>query len=520
MSGNIYNSGVLINSATDSSPSFSNGSGLTNLAGGTVDLQGNGGFNMSSGVINNAGLFKKSLGSGTSTINSMLFNNTGTVEVDCGVLKVGFATSSNGTFVFSNNGRFQAGGDMTLSGTTIGTGNGGLEDLQGGIVAYTPATINFSASSPLILDGGGLGGLDGAAITNVGTIQWSSGGMGAVNNSGSIIVSATDSSPLISGLNNLAGGTIDIQGNGGFSGNSGNLSVLNNAGLLKKSLGSGTSTIASGIHFGNTGTVEVDIGTLQIQAPVAQVSGNVLTGGTWNVESNATLSMPGSIATNAGSVTLSGTNSNFAAINGLSANQGSFSLLNGRSFVTAGALQNSGSMTIGAGSTLAVTGSLSLLGGGNLVLQIGGVCQGTDYGTISVTGSTSLGGALELSFAGGFQSQLLPDETFTLLSGSGALSGAFSNVANGAVLETEDGLGAFTVNYGPASPYGANNVVLSQGYAAPEPETWMMVAAGVGVLAAGRKKSGVLLRKGGPWGRFHRQRHAGEARLSSAELTP
>lgn len=42
-----------------------------------------------------------------------------------------------------------------------------------------------------------------------------------------------------------------------------------------------------------------------------------------------------------------------------------------------------------------------------------------------------------------------------------ALSGVFSNIADGQRLETSDGGASFIVNYGAGSPYGADNLVLS-----------------------------------------------------------
>jgi hypothetical protein len=102
-----------------------------------------------------------------------------------------------------------------------------------------------------------------------------------------------------------------------------------------------------------------------------------------------------------------------------------------------------------------------------------------------VTGSVSLGGALVLSFANDFQTQLLGSETFTLLTAADPITGNFSDVVNGARLETADGLGSFIVNYGPSSPYGADSVVLSQPQGIPEPSTWLMLAIGALVLTEG-----------------------------------
>ena len=74
----------------------------------------------------------------------------------------------------------------------------------------------------------------------------------------------------------------------------------------------------------------------------------------------------------------------------------------------------------------------------------------------------------------GFQLQLDPSQTFTLLSSKDVVSGAFDNVANGARLTTADGLALFQVNYGAGSSYGANNLVLSDPRAVPEPASLLL----------------------------------------------
>ena len=69
----------------------------------------------------------------------------------------------------------------------------------------------------------------------------------------------------------------------------------------------------------------------------------------------------------------------------------------------------------------------------------------------------------------GFQLQLDPSQIFTLLASKDVLSGAFNNVANGARLTTNRRPLLRFVNYGAGSPYGANNLVLSDPQAVPEP---------------------------------------------------
>jgi hypothetical protein len=84
-------------------------------------------------------------------------------------------------------------------------------------------------------------------------------------------------------LNNATGATYNIKSNGGISGGT----VLN-TGILEKSAGTGTTTIATST-LSNMGTMAVTSGTLNLSAAVSQVSGSTLTAGSWTVTGSATV---------------------------------------------------------------------------------------------------------------------------------------------------------------------------------------------------------------------------------------
>ncbi len=80
---------------------------------------------------------------------------------------------------------------------------------------------------------------------------------------------------------------------------------------------------------------------------------------------------------------------------------------------------------------------------------------------MAVSGNVTLGGLLAFSFINGFENLVSNTDTFEILTAGETLTGAFSNVASGEVLNSSDNLYSMQVYYGGASPYGSSNVVLT-----------------------------------------------------------
>src|SRR5208282_6155229 len=79
-------------------------------------------------------------------------------------------------------------------------------------------------------------------------------------------------------LNNLVNGTLDIQTDVALTTNSASpLLVINNAGRFVKSAGTQTSLIAANLN--NSGTIEVEAGTLQFQGSWSQTAGSTTVDG-------------------------------------------------------------------------------------------------------------------------------------------------------------------------------------------------------------------------------------------------
>jgi hypothetical protein len=271
------------------------GAAFANQAGGTYNLEGDGGFsnfNMYRGAaFNNSGLLRKSGGNGTSVFNFVTFNNqNGTIEVDSGTLSLAFGgSSSNGTF------NVASGAVLDLTGGSSPTWAGQIIGSGAGTVSLNSGTISSSPSLTLNLPGGLFqwtgGNFSGTTInSNMVTIAGSNSvavgdwsifyNYGLLRHTNTATLNLAFSSTFV----NQAGGTYDLEGDGGMVNGSAYWywTSFNNYGLLRKSSGTGVSTIGV-LYYNYDGSIEVDSGQLSLNGhSYAQGSGSfiVTLGGT------------------------------------------------------------------------------------------------------------------------------------------------------------------------------------------------------------------------------------------------
>ena len=253
-------------------------------------------------------------------------------------------------------------------------------------------------------------------VTNIGTINLSGSSQtliyadGTLDDYGTIIQTGTGDFVLHS--DNVSPTTLKIEPAGQYllESDAGitylpGTNAIDNAGIIRKTAGAGTSTIGVNGTLSNTGTIEVDSGTLAL-APISlsQVSGNTLTGGTWSALNGDKLNLPSgtNITTNDATIALNGAGAALTGLANLAANAGKFSLTNGANFTTVGDLANSDSLTVGAGSTLSVTGNFTQTADGTLNDQIGGAPASGHLGQVAVTKAAALAGAFDLALVNGF----------------------------------------------------------------------------------------------------------------------
>jgi hypothetical protein len=416
-----------------------------------VDTNWSDGANWSLGTPPSAGqtaLFTRngSVKSFTATVDAS--SAVANLDIDTswkGTINVNSALSVAGNFALAS-GTFGGSGAVTIAGTASRWTGGQLNLGSGGFTDNGSLTINPAAGT-LALDGPG-------SLTNNNTILQTGTGTLSLNNNAT--------------LNNASQGTYNIQGNGSIAQSGGG--TLANAGVLEKSTGTGTSTMAAST-LDNTGTVQVTAGTLDISATVTQIASNTLTGGSWTVKGSAgqsTLDITSASFTTLGKgakVQLSGLFSAFTNLSGLAAIDagGSLTLAAGQSFTTAGALTNHGHLTLSAGSILTVSGDFTQGATGKLTLQMGVVGGSTEVGSlVSTTGTVSLAGSLQVT------ATAVPavPSSFDILDneGNAAISGNFAGLSEGATFTVTTGgtTMAFQISYVGSDADGSQNVVITR----------------------------------------------------------
>ena len=183
----------------------------------------------------------------------------------------------NGTAVVGASGRF------TLSGGVLGGNvilNGALACSGGTLSGAMTITSNsmLTAASPGM-------SLNGILLTNYGTVNWSSGNINC------------DSSPQIYNY-----GSWNAQADNTFSGRQfAGSTTFNNYGTFSKSGGSGTTTMDADTTFNTSGSVDVQTGAVQIEGGGGGGVLNVASGSTASFDNRFTF-IGGTLFTGAGTV--------------------------------------------------------------------------------------------------------------------------------------------------------------------------------------------------------------------------
>ena len=374
---------------------LTNGSSQTILGNGTISTQ----------LINNGLVMAttKYYGDGPLSITGPVTNN-GTMEaVPGGVLNIysavtqsasGQIVSNGGVNVFLLNG-------SSVTGGLLNSTNGGRIIVPNGTNTVTFTDVTNQGYLGTYTNGSNILQLGGTSFTNNGTFWVDAGICRVIAN---VTVAGTGVMQMWNGA------SIDSPGGFTLTIANGSSQTINGGGTMSAQLcnngsfNANNTTLTITGSVANNGTIEATGGGyLNISGPLAQVSGTTLTGGTWIAGASSALHFTSSVGilTNQGSVTLDGSGSSFSNINSVNNNQGSFTVSGGRSFATAGALVNSGTVTVGANSAISLGSNLYTQTAGATVVNGSLSTNGVNVSGGVVQGTGTITGALTLSGTGG-----------------------------------------------------------------------------------------------------------------------
>ena len=443
-----------------------NDSGMIQASTGTLSLQGGGTFTGTANLTAAAGA-DLDFGGGTYTAPAgSSFSGAGTISFSSGTVTVdGTYDVSGSTIARGGTANLTApvtavgatitvsGGALNLSGTdpaltaTAVNVSGGTLDLSG-VPELTTTTLNVSG-----------GTLTAIATLNVsGQTTWTGGtmsGTGTTSTDGGLTLGSATSydqmfltgqtldnfgAATLSDPNNTnyglflgSGATLDNEAGASFafatntyiisSGGSPAGGTFVNAGTLSSTGGTGTSVIESGITLNDSGMIQASTGTLSLQGggtftgtieatsggslsispPPTNLASGTLTGGTWIVGANSSMSLGANITTDDATIILDGSGASFSSLSPLAkiALAGSLEVQVGGSLTTAGNLDNAGTIDLAPGA-LNVTGSYTQETTGALDIGVGGLAAGSQFGQLNVSGPASLNGVLDVSLVNGY----------------------------------------------------------------------------------------------------------------------
>ena len=384
----------------------------------------------------------------------MAFSNSGTVDVETGTLSLqgGGTIGAGAAFTGAGFTRFYglAGGTMTINGAATGsnlaldagtlTGAGDLS--VSNEFDWTGGTL--SGTGKLILDTNAQMNLTGATTTMTGgnrpvdttaagaAVNWTGGTLagtfanqgsfnlggsaaktlsGTVNQSGpgsgSGVWNGTGYLYMTNGaaFNNLAGSTINVQSPLNIvssSPSTGTAPVFTNAGTFRQTVTTGTTTFGTYygytyVAFSNSGTVDVETGTVSLQGGGTIGAGAAFTGA----------GITRFYSVSGGTMTVNGaaTASNLAFDAGTLTGPGDLTVTKEFDW-TGGTLSGTGKLILGTNAQMNLTGATTTMTGGNRPVDTTAAgaavnwTGGTLAGTFADQGSFSLGGTATKTLSG------------------------------------------------------------------------------------------------------------------------
>ncbi len=346
---------------------------ITNAAGAVYDLTTDDGISGTgaSAKIINQGLFEKTGGTSTSHIGAA-FNNTGSIVVASGTVELDGAGNTLGGSI---SGQVALGGATALESTLTSGGGGSTLTLVGGTTVTVAGNLAFSGD-----------------------------------------LAAGPADAIL-----LTGHTLTLSGSSALAGSPGQ-DVIIDPGML---VNSGTMTLDNvtlgGVTLSNTGTV---FQTGSVTLGNASGAGKLVNaaGGVYDIAADTGIAVGGtavSSVTNHGlfektaTTGVSAIDANFASTGTIGLTSGTVEL-DGASNTLGGSIIGTSTLALGNAITTTLQNGLTAAASTTLLLE--------GNNTLSLTGNATLGGLLDGSYNGPFNTILLADHRLTL-SGSSVIAG-------------------------------------------------------------------------------------------------
>jgi len=446
LTGNVNNSGMFITGFSGGNNTVNVTGAFTNNSGATLSLEGSGDV-ANINTLSNSG--KLSIGSGatlnltggglgiTDVVGGSTINQDGTLNViNGGTPTNGLAnlTSVEGTLNL-NNGAATA---VTPSGGTLTISSSGNLNLSDGFASTTPTTLSITGN-----------------VNNSGSFTTGfSGGTNTVNVNGT--------------FTNNAGASLRV----GHAGDVANLNALSNSGIV--TVGNGATLNLTGGGLGITdvvgGAAINQDGTLNVingGTPSNGLANLTSVEGTLNLNNGATTVTPGG-----GTLTLSSS----GAVNlsdGFASNTPTTLSITGN-------VNNSGSFTTGfSGGTNTVNVSKTFTNKAGAILTLGHTGDVANLNALSNSGTVTIGSGATLNLTGGGLgitdvvggAAINQDGTLNVINGGTPTNGLANLTSVEGMLNLNNGTTTVTPSGGTVTISSSGSVNLSEGFAAATPTT-------------------------------------------------
>jgi hypothetical protein len=377
---------------------------LADVSGQTLNIQPS-----SIGSFSNSGVMEARNGGSLNVGGGSGWSSSGTITADAATVSFSTAWSNSGTISSQNNSTVNLGGSFTRSGLGTFNRSGGTVNLTG-TLNNSGALLTLDAASGSwrllggTINGGTINFADGQTLVTTTT----GGTLSGVTFNGDLTLSQTDAFVRVSngltlnGTAHLSGANTQIRSIGNQTiGGSGSISFEGSTGSERYLTieGTGQLTLAAGFTVrGGRGRIghQLETGGANVLVNEGTILADV-SGQTLNIQPSSTGSFSNSGVLEAG-------------------NGGS---LNGSRLAS-----QSGRIVAGAGGLVSITGNLIQETSASLDIEILGTTA-SQYGRLTVSGSVTLSGALNVAVGGGFVP--VAGNTFVVLT-FGSRSDDFSTV--------------------------------------------------------------------------------------------